>query len=264
MKELLKAVKQLPLMVGFAAVFLAFPVVAQADAPPGPPPAEAPPPPPPPPPPKIMRSISVVGEAQGEYDPDQAVISFAVASHGKVLADTKKNNDEMMGRLQGVTEKFAIPKEKVVASGVFIAPEYDYSRKHERPQVVGYSVTRNMRVTTKDLSKEEELLSALTDIKIDEVNNVQFELSDPQKAGSEVRVRAFADAKAQALALAEAAGAKLGQVVSINTSGAVDMPRPMPMMSMAKMASADAPSVAPSMPGAITVHETVNVTFSLE
>lgn len=215
-----------------------------------------------------MRSISVQGQAQGEYEPDQAVISFSVVSHDKVLAEAKKANDQTLQKLVAVTQKYEIPKEKVVPSGVYISPEYNYNTntKNGRPQIVGYSVSRNMRITTKDLARQEELLSALIDVKIDQVNNVEFQLAEPEKFASQVRVKAFENAKARAAALAEAAGAKLGPALFITTNGGMNIPphMPMPMMAMAERGMAKDASVAPSMPGAITMNETVDVTFALE
>lgn len=264
MKKLLKTPAASSLIIGFSCIFLAGSAVADnapAAAPPALMHADVPPPPPLPP-----RMIAVVGMAKGEYEPDQAVISFSVTSRGKVLADTKKANDALLQQLKKVTEQYAVPKEKVVTSGVYISPEYNYGKQgNQPPQVVGYTVTRNMRITTKDLEKEEALLAALTDIKIDQVNNVEFQLSEPDKATTEVRIKAFNNAKAQAEALATAAGAKLGPAMSISTSGA-EVPRPVMPMMMAKAMAADAaaPSVAPSMPGAITLTETVEVSFALQ
>ncbi len=216
----------------------------------------------------IQRTISVQGEAKGDFEPDQAVLAFSVVSHDKVLAEAKRANDEMLEKVVAVTKQFDIPKEKVVPSGVYISPEYNYNAKRTngRPQVVGYTVSRSLRITTKDLARQEPLLSALVDIKIDQVNNVEFGITDPEKTASELRVKAFANAKARAAALAEAAGAKLGPALIITTNGGMDMPRPMmPMMAMAKgMNMAEDASVAPSLPGSIALMETVNVTFALE
>lgn len=222
---------------------------------------------PPPPPHAGQRSIHVQGEAKGEFEPDQAVIHFSVVSRDKALEAAKKANDATMQRVLAVTQSFDIPKEKVVTSGVYIAPEYHHRPNSGRPELRGYTVNRNLHVTIRDLSRQEALLSAIVDTKVDQVNHVEFQLSDPEKFASEVRVRAFANAKARAAALAEAAGAKLGPALVINTTGSMHMPHPpMPMMAMAErsMAADGAPSVAPTLPGTITLQETVNVVFALE
>jgi len=248
MKKLLNLESKFVFMAGLLLVLPASSVRAQAPALP-----------------QMQRSINVQGEAHGEFEPDQAVISFSVATRDKVLAEAKKRNDVTLEKLLAVTQKYGIAKEKVVTSSVYIAPEYDYT-KQDRPQVVGYSVSRTMRITTKDLPREEELLSALIEAKIDQVNNVEFQLSEPEKHASEIRIKAFENAKARANALAEAAGSKLGPALYISMSGGMDMPHPsMAMMEMARSSNAaDGVSVAPSMPGAIIIAETVNVTFGLE
>lgn len=251
MKRLLNANVRLPIMAGLLAFSVSFGAFAQVAAPV----AVA----------SVQRSISVQGEAKGEFEPDQAMISFAVVSRDPQLNVAKKKNDEVLQRLVAVTQTFEIPKEKVVTSGVFISPEYNYNNKNNVPRIVGYHVSRNFSIVTKDIARQEELLSALIDVKIDQVNNVEFQLSDPEKRASELRVKAFENAKARAASLAEAAGAKLGPALLINTSGNMNMPQPpRMMMAMADAGMEKSASVAPTMPGAITMMETVSVTFALE
>jgi hypothetical protein len=256
MKKLLKSYPSLPLwqILALCVAFGGMPALAQAPQPPEKAALPA-----------MPRSITVQGEAHEDFQPDQAVMSFSVVSRGKVLTDVKKTNDDTMNKLVQVTDKLGIAKEKVATSGVFVSPEYSYSNKQNVQTLVGYTVNRSMRVTLSDLTKQEPLLAAVLDIKIDQVNNVEFQLSDPEKFASAVRVKAFANAKARAAALAEAAGAKLGPALMISTTGDVAMPRPpMPMMAMAKSMDSGEASMAPSLPGVITLNETVTVTFGLE
>lgn len=208
------------------------------------------------------RSISVSGTAKEDVVPDQAVLSVSLVNRDKVLAEAKKQNDALAEKLVAIIRKFDIPKEKVTTSGLYINPEYNYP--DGKQQFVGYMVNRSLRITIDKIDNQEKILSALVDAKIDQVGGVEFQLSDPEAREGALRVKAFENAKAKAEALAKAAGSKLGAAITIATDGAVmpppGMPRPMMMAAKASMES----SVAPSLPGVITLQESVSVTFALE
>lgn len=211
----------------------------------------------------LVRSISVVGEAKEELAPDQAVISGQLVSRAKQLAAAKEDNDKLVTRVVAIARQFEIPKEKVSASNVYISPEYTYNDKLKKQELTGYVVSRNLSITLDKMELHERVLSALVDNKIDQVNGVSFGLSDPEKKQDALRVKAVQNAKARAQLLADAAGAKLGRVITLSTSGAVSPPMPMPMYAMAKSRMAE-DSVAPSLPGLTTLQESVSVTFELE
>ncbi len=215
--------------------------------------------------PVMPRLISVSGEAKEDVAPDQAVLSGQLVSRDKQLAAAKTANDKLVERVLAVAKQFEIPKEKVSASNVYISPEYTYNNKTSKQELIGYIVTRNLSITMDKLEIHERVLSALIENGIEQVNGVNFSISNPEARMDKLRVKAVQNARARAQMLAEAAGAKLGKVFSINTAGAVP-PQPMllaPRAMMAKAEMADS-SVAPSLPGMNTLSESVSVTFEME
>jgi uncharacterized protein len=216
-----------------------------------------------PPPPPMPRMVTVSGEAEEEVAPDRAILTVSLVSKDKDLNAAKRDNDAMVEKLVAISRDFKIAKEKVGTSGLYISPEYSYDKGKQ--QFIGYTVNRTLRITMDDLSIHERVLSAIVDAKIDQVNGVEFTLADPEARAKAVRVKAVGNAHEKAEALATAAGAKLGQVIAISTTGEA-MPPPRPMMAMSRMAGAAAgeSSVAPSLPGQITLHESVTVSYALE
>jgi len=210
-----------------------------------------------------QRSISVSGSAKEEVAPDQAVLSIGLVSKNPDLAAAKKHNDGLVEKLVAIITKFEIPKQKVATSNVYIAPEYTYNATNGQQTLAGYIVNRSLRITVDKLDSQEKLLSAIVDAKISDVNGLDMQLAKPEEVSARLRVKAFEDAKRKADALAVAAGGKLGPALTITTDNIPMMPSPRPMMQMAAKSSA-AESVAPSLPGMITVQESVNVTFGLE
>lgn len=212
---------------------------------------------------QMPRTISVSGEAHDEFAPDSAVVSLSLVNRDSALETAKSLNDQALERLLGVTSKFSITKEDVSTSSVYISPEYNYGRK-EKPQLVGHQVSRSLRITLKDLSVQEKFLSALVAAKVDQVNGVEFQITDTEKPLAQLRVKAFELAKRKAEGLAEAAGVKIGQVIQISVDSNI-MPVPQPMFAMAanaEMARQD--SVAPAVPGNVNLNSVVHVVFALE
>lgn len=220
--------------------------------------AQVPPPPPP-------RMISVSGEASEQIAPDQAILSITLQHKDKSLDKAKSDNDKQADKLVAIAKEFKIAKEKIALSGLNISPEYVYPANGKR-QFDGYQVSRSLRITIDELSIHERLLSAIVDSGVDQVGGIQFTLARPEERGNALRVKAFEDARAKADALAKAAGAKLGKALQISTSGGMSQP-PAPMMNMRMMAASDGvaeKSVAPSLPGMLTLEQSVSVTFELE
>lgn len=222
---------------------------------------------PPLPTPHAARMITVLGEAQDQVAPDRAVMSVSLISKDQELNKAKQDNDALVGKLVGITQEYKIPKEKVMTSNVYIAPEYSYN--NNKRQFIGYTVSRSLRITIDDISIHERLLASLVDAKIDQVNGVDFTLADPEAHAKTVRLRALENAKEKAQALAAAAGGKLGKALNITTGSALSLspvpypPQPMAMKAEGFSRSSNS-SVAASLPGMITVSKTVVVTYELE
>lgn len=211
----------------------------------------------------LVRSISVRGEASEEISPNQAILSGQLVSKAKQLAEAKQQNDKLAERVLAVAKQFEIPKDKVNASNVYISPEYHY--ENNKQLLIGYVVTRQLSITMDKLDIHERVLSTLVENGIDQINGVQFGVSDVEKRSDALRVKAVANAYARADALAKAAGAKLGKVITISIDGASYQPQPMmaramkaPMGGMAEM------SDAPSLPGLTRLQESISVTYELE
>jgi uncharacterized protein len=207
--------------------------------------------------------IAVSGEAEEQVAPDQATLSISLVNKNMDLAKAKQENDAMVERVVVIARDFKIPRSKIATSSLYISPEYNYDSNARKPQFMGYTVNRSLRITMDELEIHERVLSALVDAKVDQVGGVEFGLADREAHMEKVRIKAMENARAKAQTLAKAANVKLGPVINISTTGMPLMPPPMPMM-RAMSADMMEKSVAPSLPGMVTLHETVQVTFGLE
>lgn len=220
--------------------------------------AQAPPPP---------RMITVSGEASEDIAPDRATLALTLTSENPDLNQAKQENDGMVERLVAIARDFKIPKEKIKTNHLSIRPVYEFDKPTSRNVFRRYSIQRYITIVMDDLSVHERVLSAVVAAKIDQVNNVNFSVANPDVIAASLRVKAMGNARAKAEALAQAAGAKLGPVLNISANsyyqpwmggGAYDG------MAMRAASVAEGTSVAPSLPGMTTLRESVMVSFTLE
>lgn len=217
----------------------------------------------PPPPVPLQRSITVTGEANEKIAPDQARLSLSVVTRDPSLPRAKEQNDTMLKKIVAIAQDFNIPKEKIATSGVNINPEYNY--ENNRQFLAGYAVSRSLEITIGDITQSEKLLSGLVEAKVDQIHGLSFSLAEPEAHAAPIRAKAYNNAKARAEVLAQAAGVKLGAPLIISTAGtSPGFPPPMPMMRAMATSDVMESSQAPSLPGLITLQESLTVTFALE
>jgi len=219
----------------------------------------------PPPVPAPIPMITIMGEAKENVAPDQAIITATLTNREQKLDVAKKNNDAQMEKIVQIAKQFSIPKEKIAPSNLNINPEYTYNNATNKQEMIGYIVSRTLRITMDKLDVHERVLAALVDAGIDQVSGVEFTVANPEAISDRLRIKALENAKAKASALAATVGMKLGKPISISVSGGYFPAQPMPMMSMARADMAmEKSSVAPSLPGMMELRESVNVVFSME
>ncbi|WP_462159804.1 SIMPL domain-containing protein [Pseudoalteromonas sp. GB56] len=163
------------------------------------------------------RHIAVTGTAQLQAKPDLALISFEVESTQQQSLAAKKDTDSRVNEFLGGLSRFGINEYNVSASSLSTQPVYDYD-DNGKQQLKGYSATRRLKVTLRDLSKLNELMDFALNVHIDEIANIQLKSSDEEAIKDEVNALAVKNAKDKGKSLAKAFGAKLGQIYSINSN----------------------------------------------
>jgi uncharacterized protein YggE len=204
--------------------------------------------------------ITVQGHGQVEKSPDTAKFVFTIQDEEK---DTAKAQDT-------VSKKVAAVKADLLAAGVadkYITtdsynsyPDYQYSNglcikgipcpPSGQPTLKGYTVSQNVTVSLKDLSKTETVAGIFG--------------KDPHAATNDARAKAIADAKVQAQTLADSLGVHLVRIVSFNENGGTPQPIYDKRMMSAGMAAPQA-APAPSIPtGVQTITSDVTITYEIQ
>jgi uncharacterized protein len=158
------------------------------------------------------RSISVTGDAQVKVPPDQVILTLAIQTSDKDLMIAKQQNDERARKVLQATQQFHIEPKHVQTTDVSIDPHYLDS---DRLNFQGFFVRKSIVICLKDVSRFEDLLTALLKAGTNQVQGIQFQNTQLRKFRDQTRQMAIRVAKEKATALASELGEKLGHPLSI-------------------------------------------------
>lgn len=200
--------------------------------------------------------LTISADAEVRAAPDLATISTGVRTEAPTAQVALADNARRMQSVFAALKKAGIADKDIQTSNLSIAPQYAYAER-EPPKLTGYQANNQVSVIVRDLKRLGAAVDAVVAAGSNQIDGVNFGLTDPDKARDQARKDAVAKARARADLYAQAAGLKVARIVSISEAGEAPPPMPMPM---AKMAMSDA---TPTAPGELAIGITVNVAFEL-
>lgn len=211
------------------------------------------------PPGRGPRTIEVTGQGEAHTTPDLAFLNLAIETRAATAQESASKNAALAQKVVGALKAKLGDKGRVWTGGYSLYPEYSESTGRVKPTIVGYRTQNSITVRTQAI----DLLGALIDAAIaagaNQINYLNFSVTDETQARGQAIAKAAHDAQARAQALADALGVKLGPVLKAST---VTEMRPVPVEGRAFMAAAQAPT--PVEPTEITVPATVSLTYEIE
>lgn len=203
----------------------------------------------------------VVVSARGEVEavPDMAHLRLQITDTAKTSAAAKASVDRRVQAVLEVAASLGLAEDDTKASQVRVFPDYQW-RDGER-HLLGQRVERQVDLTLRDLSRYGQLVDALLQAGIDELGNIEFDLSNRDALLDTATERAIAEAKQQAQQLAEGFGSRVKAIYHVQKLG-VSAPRPERMM-MAMDAKAEAAEMPVSL-GTETLSVNLNAVFLLK
>ena len=170
-------------------------------------------------------TISVIGMAQGEYEPDQMVISLTIESKDETSPDlARKGAAEIVSKVISSLEKIGVEEDDIETTNYNLYPEYDWTSSGKIFR--GYRAIYRMKVTVRDFDKAGKVLD--TCIKAGAfVGRVYFEISRERREEirNQLLAEAARDAKEKAEIIVSALGGKLGKLISVNYNNYGYIPR---------------------------------------
>jgi uncharacterized protein len=163
---------------------------------------------------QATRTIQIMGEAQQQFLPDQAVANVTVTASGKDEPTARKAMGEKILKLTKALEEAGVPAAQVSHTRAGSEPQY------RGQEVVGFNEREMFTLVVTDLDKLDAALTVLTRAGGTASGPVTLRSSQHVKYETQARTDAASVARARAASMLEALGARLGGPISVtDTTG---------------------------------------------
>jgi uncharacterized protein YggE len=159
--------------------------------------------------------VIVAGEGSIAVAPDYAHITGGVTTRGRTVKEANEANAKTMTAVTAALLDSGIPQKDIQTTQFSVQPIYISQGTNTEQRLSGFSVSNQVRVTTRQIAKVGEILDRMVAAGATDVGNIAFLVSDPSKALDQAREAAVADAQRRAELYAHASGLTLGRVAWI-------------------------------------------------
>lgn len=166
-------------------------------------------------------TVSFSGEGKVVAKPDIAKISLSIVTDALTSKVAQDENSRKSKAITDFLKKQSIDDKDIKTTGYNIYPQYKYPQYGGQPTITGYQVNQTMEVKVRDLDKISDILDGVVGAGTNQVNQLSFEIDDPDALKAGARAKAVADAKKKANELQSQVGISLGKIVNFseNTGG---------------------------------------------
>ncbi len=181
-------------------------------------------------PPLPEARVIVIGDGSVSVAPDYARLSGGVTTRAKTVKEATDANSKSMSAVTAALLDLGIAQQDIRTSRFSIQPVYAPAQPQAEPRLTGYSVSNQVIVTVRQLTKVGDVIDRMVAAGATDVGNVAFLVADPSKALDQAREAAVADARRKAELYARASGLTLGGVAWITEDSSYAPPVPMAAM----------------------------------
>lgn len=160
--------------------------------------------------------FSVDGTATIETVPDQAVINLGVETTADTVALAQNETNTVIANLQTQLTALGLEKKDLQTSNYSLYPVYDWE-DGDGNNIIGYTISSTLQVTCTDFAILNQVIDAATAVGINQINGINFGLSESKQVElkKEARTTAIAQAKDNAAELTSLTGIKLGNIINV-------------------------------------------------
>lgn len=216
----------------------------------------------------VNRTVSVSGMGTASVPPDLAVVTLGVQTDAETAAQAMTQNSTQMQAVMAALQKAGVAAADIHTTVIQLYPRYENpptpsTQSQTQPQpaitgpkVIGYTASNTVEVKVRKLDSIGTLLDQIVSAGGNQIQGIQFQVSDPSQALDQARESAMKDATHKATQLATLAGAHIGQVLTISENSQGPIPFQAPAMAQASVA-------VPVSPGQTDITVSVQVTWEI-
>lgn len=207
------------------------------------------------------RTLSVNGTGTVYLTPDVAYIYIGVHTEDADIAEAVARNNSQAQRVVDALRKSSVAAKDIQTSNFSVWTSQQSDPATGQPSTT-YVVDNTVYVTVRELSKLGELLDTAIGAGANNINSIQFDVSDKTTALTEARQKAVENANNLADELADLAGVTLGDIQTISYMDYQPMPYYGYGMGGGGGAAVSA-EAAPINPGQIQLSVNVSVVYAI-
>lgn len=206
--------------------------------------------------------ITVTGNAEVKAVPDEVIIDFAIDSWDEDLSDAKADNDRRLKKSLSIIRDYNIPDKDIKTGYLRIEQTPPDSRKDRER---GYNIYRQIEIRLADLSKFEDIISALLGAGVNELEGTYFRTTEVREYKDQARILAVRAAREKASAFAGELGQQIGKALEITEGrGRMSMGSYPGPFNVTSSDSNDPVSEEAFSSGQISITAVVSVVFELK
>ena len=159
----------------------------------------------------MPKKIEVNGSAETEVTPDIIYIGISLKEYFKDSGNKKKvEMDDLERQLQSAVLKAGIPQENLMINNIA-----SYNNWWEKKKTADFLARKQYRIKVSDLSKLNEIMSAIDPKGIEFSNIDSYDYSKMESLKKELKIKALQNAKEKAEYLISSIGGTLGGPLEI-------------------------------------------------
>lgn len=210
-------------------------------------------------------TVSFSGEGKVLAKPDIAMISLSITTEAATSKAAQDQNSVKSQKVVDYLKSQGIDEKDIKTTGYNIYPQYDYETCYSSSvpcrsstKIKGYQVNDSLQIKIRDLNKASDVLDGVVKAGANQVNQLSFQIENPEALKEQAREKAIADAKAKAGNLKNQLGIRLGRIINF-VEGYNGYPVPMYDSSYKaeSMGMGGATPAVPSGENEITVNVTI-------
>ncbi len=202
-------------------------------------------------------TITVNGTGNISMTPDTASVTLGVSIVDKTLQAAQAKASAQMQAVIDELKADGIDAKDIQTSNFSVSVNQSYDSNGNPGPVTGYTVTNQVDVIVRDMTKVGALLDKVVEKGANSIYGINFYVNDQTDAAKQARILAVQDATQHAKEIAAAAGGSLGKIISINETYS---PSPINVAYDAAGGSAGK-GAAPIQTGSTTVSASLTITF---
>jgi len=211
-------------------------------------------------------TISVVGQAQFDVDPDQAEIYIRVQTKEPTAKRAQEENSRLMNDVKSTLKNVGVDDDDMETTQYSMWPQQRWDQDKQQSVDDGYMVQHLLKVKTSDVTKVGNLLDVAVKAGANGLDRVEFTLSDKKKedVNSEALSQASGNAKDKAESIASGLGVRLAGITAVSESNVGYDNYPRPYYAMDYAVGAKAESATPSIsPESVRVSATISIVYEI-